>query len=389
MPNANLDVLLSLIARASWAFFIIYVLVLLVRSIIQHGVLRAGLELLTFRVLVPLLIPIALTLLSMSVVFVHPQQTAVIVSVLSPGGARPEAMRAGLHIIVPFLEYEVIYPISWQTYTMSVRVGEGDTLGDDSISARTSDGQEVLIDTSVIFRIDQEQAVTIYIDWQERYIEDFIRPVIRGYVRQQVSQFTVEEVNSSARADLEALLDRLLEVELANKGIILDQFLLRNISFTEQYAQAVEQKQVALEGVLRTEYEAQQQINLAEGNAQAIEIEASANARAIEIEAQARANGLKLIADALAVDDQLLTYSYIEKLSPNVNVMLLPNDAPFLFPLPEIGPTITDTVSSMLPEEATVVEDVSADTTPPVSDDPLPDDLSTDPNAPLPDGGVP
>ncbi len=368
MAALNIDVLLSLLARLSWAFFIIYVIVLTIRAIIQHGFVRAGLQLLTFQVLIPLLIPIALSLLSMSIVFVMPQQTAVIVSVMSPGGARPEAIRAGLHVLIPFLEYEALYPISWQTYTMSVRVGEGDTLGDDSISARTSDGQEVLLDTSVIFRIDQEQAVTIYIDWQDRYIEDFIRPVIRGYVRQQVSQFTVEEVNSSARADLEALLDRLLKEEFADKGIILDQFLLRNVSFTEQYAAAVEQKQVALEGQLRTQYEAQQEINLATGHAAAIEIEAAAKANAIELEAQARSNSLKLIADALAADDQLLTYSYIDKLSPSIQVMLLPNDSPFLFPLPDMQPqvSITDTVSALLDENTpTVIDDaVSADTEP-------------------------
>jgi len=31
-----------------------------------------------------------------------------------------------------------------------------------------------------------------------------------------------------------------------------------------------------------------------------------------------------------------LTYLYINKLSPNVQVMFLPSDAPFIFPLPEI-----------------------------------------------------
>jgi len=32
-----------------------------------------------------------------------------------------------------------------------------------------------------------------------------------------------------------------------------------------------------------------------------------------------------------------LTYLYIEKLSPNVEVMFLPSDAPFIFPLPDTG----------------------------------------------------
>lgn len=95
------------------------------------------------------------------------------------------------------LEDMAIYPIYWQTYTMSSSLTEGDTLGDDSIRARTSDGQEVRLDTSVIFRINTDQAVLVHIDWQARYIQDFIRPIVRGVVRTQVSQFTVKEVNSS------------------------------------------------------------------------------------------------------------------------------------------------------------------------------------------------
>ena len=360
MLDANVDILFSLIARVSWIFFLIYTLLVLVRSAAKNGLLRAGLELLTFNVLLPLFVPISLSLVSMSIVFVPPQETAVIVSVLAPDGVRPDALRSGLHLIVPFLEFEVRYPVYWQTYTMSNRALEGDTIGDDSISARTSDGQEVLIDTSVIFRLDRNQAVTIYIDWQERYTEDFIRPVVRGFVRQQVSQFTVEEVNSSARADLEAALDALLKEEFADKGLVLDQFLLRNISFTSEYASAVEQKQVALEGQLRTEYEAQQAINLATGRGAAVEIEAAANARAIELEAAARADALKLIADALATNDQLLTYSYIEKLTPNIDVMLLPADAPFLFPLPELQPsqTMTETTDTVQAEAEPVVPDL-------------------------------
>lgn len=365
MANANLDVLLTVLARSTWAFYIVYIFVVLIRSAMREGILRAGLELLTYRVLLPLLLPIAATLASMAIVFVHPQQTGVIVSILSPGGVRPEALPSGLHAIIPFLEFEHLYPIYWQTYTMSARIGEGDSVRDDSISARTSDGQEVLLDTSVIFRIDQEQAVTIYIDWQDRYIEDFVRPIIRGYVRQQVSQFDVNEVNSSARADLEALLDRLLEEEFADKGIILDQFLLRNIAFTPEFASAIEQKQVALQGVERTRNEAQQTVNLAEGRATAIELEANAEANAIRRRAEGQADGLKLIADALAQDEQLLTYSYIDKLSPQIDVMLLPNDTPFLFPLPEINQQqnitqTTTTSNNAATEETTAAENQPA-----------------------------
>lgn len=83
--------------------------------------------------------------------------------------------------------------------------------------------------------------------------------------------------------DLEAALDRILAQEFNDKGLVLDQFLLRDIAFTPEYSDAVESKQVALEGQAQTEYEAQQMRNLATGRADAIEIEANAKAAALHV----------------------------------------------------------------------------------------------------------
>ena len=123
----------------------------------------------------------------------------------------------------------------------------------------------MLLDCSIIFRLDPKQAVRLHIDWQQRYIEDFVRPVVRGFVRTQVSQFTVTEVNSEKRKDLEAMLDQLLEDEFEHKGLILDQFLLRDITFSDEYAASIEEKQVELERQEQTKYEAEQLRRLAQG----------------------------------------------------------------------------------------------------------------------------
>jgi len=55
--------------------------------------------------------------------------------------------------------------------------------------------------------------------------------------------------------------------------------------------------------------------------------------------AEAEAKSLELIAAALKDKPDLLTYQYIVKLSPNIQVMLLPSNAPFLFPLPNSNNT--------------------------------------------------
>ena len=77
----------------------------------------------------------------------------------------------------------MLYPISKQTYTMSIAPNEGQMSGDDSISARTSDGQEVMVDASVIYQIDPTKVTQMHIQWQDRYSDDLVRPVSRGVIR--------------------------------------------------------------------------------------------------------------------------------------------------------------------------------------------------------------
>lgn len=200
---------------------------------------------------------------------------------------------------------------------------EGRKLGDDSILARTSDGQEVSIDSSVIFMIDPEDVMRLHIEWQNRYVEDFVRPTTRGLVRARVSQYTVEEVNSSKRQDLERDMDKELRAIFKSKGLILDRFILRNIAFSPEYAAAVEQKQVAIQARIESEYRAEAVRNAARGDSDAT-----------KMRAQSQADGLESISRVLAKDKNLLTYQYIDKLSPGIKVMLVPNSAPYLLPVP-------------------------------------------------------
>jgi len=324
----NLDDLLSLITKVTWVVFALFFIVYFIRTLLKQGFIRALLSLFSTPILSFLLFALTVTLISLALVFIKPENVGVVISIISPNGMRPQPLNAGLHWIIPILETDEPYPIYFETYTMSSKPTEGQNQGDDSIRARTSDGQQVLLDCSVIFRIDPGQIIRVHVDWQHRYIEEFVRPIVRGYVRTQVSQFTVKEVNSSARKDLEANLDRTLKDEFANKGLILDQFILRDIAFSPEYSIAIEHKQVALEGQKQKEYEAEQARIVAKGAADAI-----------RIEAQARSEALELIKKAIADNSSLLNYSYIDKIAPNIKVMLLPSNNPLLLPLSDLGIT--------------------------------------------------
>jgi regulator of protease activity HflC (stomatin/prohibitin superfamily) len=153
---------------------------------------------------------------------------------------------------------------------------------------------------------------------------------------------------------------------LGENGLLLVEFVLRNITFSPEYAASVEQKQIAEQQaqqaffvVEQRKQEAEQARQVAQGRADADVIEAQGRAQARIIEAEAEAEALDLIAEALTDQEDLLTYQYITKLAPGIQVMLVPNDAPYLLPLPSLepqGPTTTTTIPNTTTPESTTPE---------------------------------
>ena len=300
-----------------------------------------------------IILAVLLTSLSAGLVFIQPTDRGVVISALDEG-IRPEALSPGLNWVVPFLENVITYPIARQTYTMSIAHFEGQIEGDDSVEARTSDGQIVKVDASVIFSVDPEVVVETHVQWQGHYIDNLIRPVSRGIIRDGVSQFAIEEIYSTHRFELSVFLAETMTASFAEGGIILHDFVLRNIAFSDEYAASVEQKQIAEQlaqqaafVVQQREQEAEQARQVAEGQADAVEIQAKGAANALVtrakaeaesrlIKAEAEAEALELIAAALRDNPQVLTFEYIQKLAPGIQIMLVPSDNPWLLPLPSL-----------------------------------------------------
>jgi regulator of protease activity HflC (stomatin/prohibitin superfamily) len=203
----------------------------------------------------------------------------------------------------------------------------------------------VLVDASVIYSVQPERVVQVHISWQNRYAADLVRPLARGVIRDAVSQFGIEQVYSSKRAQLVTMINDQMRIKLEENGLYLAEFVLRNISFSPEYAASVEQKQIAEQQaqqaffvVEQRRQEADQAREVAKGIADANVTEAEGEAKSRLIQAEAEAKALEYVAKVLEQNPALLTYQYITKLSPNVQVMFLPNNAPFIFPLPEVGP---------------------------------------------------
>ena len=301
--------------------------------------------------LLVVIVAIVLTILGSGLVYVESSERGV-VRTIRAGGVRPAALGPGLHWIIPVVESVVTYSISNQSYTMSGVALEGQVQGDDSIRARTKDGQEVIIDASVIYQIDPAKVVQLHIVWQNRYQDGIVRPEARGIIRDAVSQYGVEEVVSTRRAEMVQIITDDLSASLAQNNLILLDFVLRDIHFSEGYAQAVEQKQIAEQQaqqarltVEQKKQEAEQARQVAQGQADAAVIAAQGAAEAQIIQAEAQAQANELIGQSLQNNPEILQYQYILKLAPGVQTIFLPTGNQFILPLPN-----TTTTPPAIPE---------------------------------------
>lgn len=298
--------------------------------------------------LIPLIIVGIFSYIRLGINFLEPSELGVVVSVLSPGGYNNQVYRSGLHWTFPFLERMDRYSYAWQMYEMTANPYETSSrnnstnnkitqttintahVTDTPVKARTADGQEVSVDCSIIYQVEPDQIIRVSIEWQSRYVQDFLRPIARGLIRTQVSQYTAAEVNSSKSLALERDINQQLRIALEDKGFGLERFILRSITFTPEYATSIEQKQIALENALRSEHEGDR-----------IRTLARADADAVRIRAESEANALTVISNTLQSNRTLLSYRYIDKLSPQLRVMIVPNNAPFFMNLPLLDDPVT------------------------------------------------
>jgi regulator of protease activity HflC (stomatin/prohibitin superfamily) len=335
----NISTLLQGIALFAWIGFIGVGVTILTR--ISRSQPVKGLSTL---VVVFLVVAILLTTVGAGLVFLQANEYGVVISAFQPNGYRTQALGPGLHWIIPFIESVQKYSTERQTYTMSSTGSEGQVQGDDSIQARTKDGQQVYIDASVIYKADPGQIIQLHINWQNRYEDEVVRPVCRAAIRNAVSQFGVEELVSTKRTELEIAIRQEIEAKLKENNIIMEDFLMRNIRFSDEYALAVEQKQIAEQQAQQAKFvveskkqEAEQARQVAQGQADAAVIAAkgAADARLIQAEAEAKAN--QLLAESLT--PELIQYQYILKLAPGVQTIFVPSGNQFILPLPETTTT--------------------------------------------------
>lgn len=349
----NLTSILGLLSLAGWALLLAGA-GLAITNMAQNRPARGGLVLAVLGLIVGVVFFIA----SSGLVQVGATQVAVVFQAI---GGNPDnnnlwerPLGPGVHIIVPIVNEPILYSTEVRNYTMSKSSRDGNLSGDDSVQARTRDGQQVDIDISVLYSIDPTLANIVHIRFQNRFEADFVRPTIRAAVRERIAAYTVNELYGGAGTAGAESISKLPQVQddlrdemrliFAENGLLLQDFLVREVTFSEEFIRAVESKQVAEQQAEQAKQEAERartiakgeadaNVTRAKGQAEAAIEEARGEAEAIKLRASAESEALALIGAQIIKNPQLIQWRYVENLSDQVELILLPSNSPFLFDL--------------------------------------------------------
>ena len=235
----------TMLTFAGWALLI--ALGLYVFYVISMRSQRHNAKISVLAVAVLLIGSLVLLTLGAGLVFIDQFESGVVISPLSAGGVRPEPLLPGIHFVIPFIESVDRFSTAKQEYTMSGSINEGAIVGNDAVEARTTDGQQVYIDATVRYYADPGKAVDLRRIWQsqENYVQRFVRPTTRNIIYNTASRYKVEEIYGAKRAELQQVIQDQLATEFAQQGLALEALQLRNVTFSPEYAQSIEQKQIA------------------------------------------------------------------------------------------------------------------------------------------------
>lgn len=179
------------------------------------------------------------------------------------GKVQNDVLQSGLHFINPLLEVEKM-DIKTQNYTMSGVGDEGAKEGDDAIRVLTSDGLEVVIDLTVLYKVLPSDAPRIVREIGLDFTSKIVRPVTRTKIRDNAVYYEAVALYSTKRDEFQSRIFKTIESDFKQRGLMLEQILIRNIVLPVMVKTAIEQKITAEQDAQKMQFVLQKERQEAE-----------------------------------------------------------------------------------------------------------------------------
>ncbi len=207
------------------------------------------------------------------------------------GRVTGEVLPEGTHLILPVKTNN----------RMAVRTQELK----ETASVPSEEGLIITLDTSLLFRLDFQKASEVYQKIGPDYVNVVIEPNLRSTIRSVTAAHNANALYTGAREEVAEQIQKELVGQLAPRGIIVENILLRDIQLPAMLKSSIEAKQQAEQDALRMTFVLQKEKQEAERK---------------RIEAQGIADFQRIV--ALGISPQLLEWKGIEateKLASSTN----------------------------------------------------------------------
>src|ERR1700730_3272003 len=211
------------------------------------------------------------------------------------GRVTGETLAEGIHLINPL---KSVQKLSVQTQSVK-----------ESANVPSNEGLILALDTSLLFRLDKGKAAFVYQTVGDNYAEKIVEPTLRAAIRAATSAHTANALYTNARELVQQQIQDELTLQLAPRGVIVENVLLRDVQLPAMLKGSIEAKQQAEQDALRMSFILQKEKQEAERK---------------RIEAQGIADFQKIVAQGIS--SQLLEWKGIEateKLANSTNAKVV------------------------------------------------------------------
>ena len=209
------------------------------------------------------------------------------------GGVDGEILTQGWHLVSPTKKVTTYSIGIEQSYLTSDK--KGDSKEDESFSIPTSDGKTVRVNLEFSYRFDESCVANTFIQFKGKsgeVIKDtFIKPKIIAWTQEVSANYPVTDIFGDKRTAINAELDTYLKQKFEPYGIVIDTVNFTDISVDDETAAAIQKKVTA-----------QQELELANIEAQTAKIQAEKEKQVAKIAAEQAVIEANAKADVMRIE---------------------------------------------------------------------------------------
>ena len=194
---------------------------------------------------------------------VNATQRAVVFYKFGAGLQKEDVVTPGFHMKAPWNDV-FIYDVQ-------------ETAEGENMDVLDKNGLSIHVDVTVRFKPIAEKIGYIYEKFNMAYVEVLVKPEVRSTVRQVMGRFTAEEIYSTKRAEVEAMIKEEAEKILHENNVTMVALLIRSITLPDQIRTAIENKLQQQQEALAYQFRLDKERSEAERKRIAAEGESRAN----------------------------------------------------------------------------------------------------------------